>query len=127
MDDANWMSPSEKISDDLAASMVLIASIICGEDKETTVRELELWKETVGVCPHGTLAEMKERLVLWRHRMEEEGLEQPDPGFEKFVRDGVELSGMAGHDVPECLLAVMRNELSVDSIWRKVVAADEKA
>jgi len=118
--DADWMSPSETITGEVAAAMVLIASIVCESNKETTVRELELWKETVGACPHGTLAEMKGQLVLWRHRMEEEGLEQVDPGFEKFVRDGVDLSGMSGREVPECVLAELREELSVDSVWRKL-------
>jgi len=120
VDNADWMSPSEKITDEVAASMLQIASIVCGSDKETSVRELELWKETVGTCPHGALGEMKEQLFFWRHRMEEEGLEMVDPGFEKFVREGVDLSGMSGRAVPARVLAEMREELSVDSVWRKV-------
>ena len=118
---ADWMSPSEEITDEVAATMVLIASIaICGSDKKTTVRELELWKETVGACPYGTLSEMRKQLVLWRHRMEEEGLDRADPGFEKFVRGGVNIPDLTGREVPECVLAVMRNELSIDNLWRKV-------
>lgn len=121
VDNADWMSPLEKITDEVAAAMVLIASVVCGSGKPTTVRELELWKETVGTCPRGTLAEMKSQLVLWHRRMEGEGLEKPDPDFEKFVLDGLDVSGVAGQAIAECALAVMRDKLSIDSVWRKVV------
>ena len=118
---AGWMSPVETITDEIAAAMVLIASIVCSSGKPTQVRELELWKETVGTCPHGTLVEMKNQVVQWHRRMEEEGLSQPDPGFEKFVMEGVEVSDMAGCKVAECMMSVMSDELSIDSVWKKVI------
>ena len=90
------------------------------DSRRTDAANSVLWKETVGACPYGTLSEMRKQLVLWRHRMEEEGLDRADPGFEKFVRDGVNIPDLTGREVPECVLAVMRNELSIDNLWRKV-------
>ena len=118
---AEWMSPEGTINDEIAAALVLIASIVCSSGKPTRVRELELWKETVGTCPYGTLSEMKKQVVEWHRRMEEEGLSQQDLGFEKFVMEGVEVSDMAGHEIAECMMSVMRDELSIDCVWEKVI------
>ena len=117
---ADWMSPMAAIPEPVAAKVLAIAGIVCKSDRPITVRELELWKETVGSCPHGTMLEMKEKLVLWRHRMEGEGLKKPDPGFEKFVMGGLEVSDIVGHEIPDCALSRMRNELSVDKIWELI-------
>ena len=119
--DAEWVSPIESITGEIAAAMVLIAAIVCSAGGLTTVRELEIWQETVGACPYGPLSEMKNQIVRWRRRLEKEGLAQPDPGFEKFVMSGVGVSDVAGREIAECVMSVMQKELSIDGLWKKVV------
>lgn len=118
--DAVWLIPEETITEEIAVKVLTVAGIVCRSKTTTTVRELELWKETVGACPQGTLQEQKQQLVLWRRRMEAEGLVKPDPGFEKFVMGGVAIPDMTGHPIPECALSIMRSELSVNGMWKDV-------
>ena len=68
---AEWVCPAEAITDEIAATMLLIADIVCLSGKATSARELEIWKETVGTCLDKPLSEMKKQVVRWRRRMEE--------------------------------------------------------
>lgn len=71
--DANWSVPSEVVDEELAKSLVQVASLLVGK-KEVSAKEIELWIQHVGSAPKGDLAAGKEALISWYAAMQEAGL-----------------------------------------------------
>ena len=88
---AKWSSPTNAISQELAASLVETAHLLAASSsRECTTREVELWVEHVGPVWRQDLGWMKQAVINWYAAMQEAGLKpKGENSMEQFVRVGI--------------------------------------
>ena len=67
-----WSEPDEIIDKHQAQSMILIAEILCGKERQVSQREIELWIKHLG--PYWNTPMMVAKLIDWHRAMLKEGL-----------------------------------------------------
>jgi len=86
---AHWSIPEEVIDETLAKMLVEIAKIF-SKNRDTTVKEIELWIKHIGPVWMSNSAWMKKALINWYGEMQQLGL-APDSNnaMEEFIRHGL--------------------------------------
>lgn len=88
---AHWSTPLAIIDKDFAEFILNIAKISCHEGNNITIKEIELWKECMSPVWKQSLANMKKGILMWRHKMREEGLTSKPDHFDDFITAGIEV------------------------------------
>ena len=88
---AHWSIPEEIIDKDFAEQILLIARMHCQSDYEISTREIELWIECLTPVWMTSMNKMKQGLLNWHQRMQEEGLADASDRFADFVNTGINL------------------------------------
>jgi AbiV family abortive infection protein len=81
---ANWSEPNAVVDETLARQLISIAEILVRE-RETTVREIELWIEHIKPVWRGPMEWMKKGLLNWSAEMKREGFAQDDSAWADFL------------------------------------------
>lgn len=93
----HWSMPSDAIDEGLARQLVATAEVLA-QEKEISVREVELWREHMTPRDGVTALEMKDALIRWHQEMVNEGLaSNSQEEFERFVL-GPEAGPIIGDD-----------------------------
>ena len=88
---AHWSIPEEIIDKDLAERILLIASMHCKSKHEISAREIELWTACLAPVWMKSMNEMKQGLLTWHQRMQEEGLADSSDHFADFVNTEINM------------------------------------
>lgn len=88
---AHWSMPEEIIDKDFAEQILLIARIHCKSKREISTREVELWIECLTPVWMTSMDKMKQGLLAWHQRMQEDGLADSYDRFADFVNTGINL------------------------------------
>lgn len=83
-DEARWSAPGEAVDLEFAPAIIATAKMLSSE-RETTVRELELWVQYVR--PHYGQPTMPDAMLSFQHQLFEEGLTSTKPeALQSFMR-----------------------------------------
>lgn len=86
---AHWSVPTEVIDEPLSKMLVEIARIFT-KDRETTIKEMELWVKHLGPVWMTNTAWMKKALTNWYGKMQQLGLaSEGKNAMEEFIRRGL--------------------------------------
>lgn len=92
--DGKWLNPTDAISNELAAKLVMATHIMCRKKQPISLLELDLWVKHMKPVRHLSLNVQKTALIAWEQDMIVHGLKEPsDNDMKRFVNEGLIFPG----------------------------------